>query len=78
MTVQITIINVPEEVRNQLAIRAAQRHQSMQEYLLSELERIASRPSVATWLDHVRRRKDAADSRIPSEAILQVRETDLK
>ena len=78
MTVQITIINVPEEVRNQLAIRAAQRNQSMQEYLLSELERIASRPSVTTWLNQVRRRKDAADSRIPSEAILQARETDLK
>ena len=78
MTVQITIRSVPEEVRNQLAIRAAQRHQSMQEYLLSELERIASRPSVATWLDQVRRRKDVADSKVTSEAILQARETDRK
>ena len=78
MTVQITIRSVPEEVRDQLAIRAAQQHQSMQEYLLSELERIASRPSVSTWLDQVRRRKDAADSRVPSEAILQARETDRK
>ena len=78
MTVQITIRSVPEEVRDQLAIRAAQQHQSMQEYLLSELERIASRPSVATWLDHVRRRKDAANSRVPSESILHAREADQK
>ena len=78
MPVQITIRSVPEEIRDQLAIRAAQRHQSMQEYLLSELERIASRPSITTWLDQVRRRKDAADPRVPSEAILHAREADRK
>ena len=78
MAVQITIRGVPDEVRNQLAVRAAQRHQSMQEYLLSELERIASRPSVTTWLDQVRRRKVAANSRVAPEAILSALEADRK
>ena len=76
MAVQITIRDVPDEVREQLAIRAAQRHQSMQEYLLSELERIASRPSVTTWLKRVRRRKEAADSRVAPESILRALEAD--
>lgn len=76
MAVRITIRDVPDEVRNQLAVRAAQRHQSMQEYLLSELERIVSRPSVTTWLDQVRRRKDAAETRVAPEAILRALEAD--
>jgi hypothetical protein len=50
----------------------------MQEYLLSELERIASRPSVTTWLDQVRRRKEAAESRVAPEAILRALEADRK
>ena len=46
MPVQITIRGVPEEVRDELAMRAAFQRQSMQEFLRCELERIASRPSV--------------------------------
>ncbi len=57
MAIQITIRNVPEEVRDELASRAALQHQSMQEYLRGELERIASRPSLDTWLNSVRERK---------------------
>ena len=78
MPVQITIRGVPEEVRDQLAVRAAQQRQSMQEYLLGELERIASRPSVGTWLDRVRHRKDAAGTLVPPENILQARDVDRK
>ena len=59
MPVQITIRGVPEEVRDELALRAARQHQSMQEFLRCELERIASRPSVGTWLQEVRTRKQA-------------------
>ena len=45
ITVQITIRNVPEEVRDELKIRAARNRQSMQKFLLNELERITVRPS---------------------------------
>ena len=54
MAVQITIRGVPEEVRDELAVRAALERQSMQEFLRGELERIASRPSVSAWLSEVR------------------------
>ncbi|MFN2329341.1 MAG: hypothetical protein ABR612_10510 [Chromatocurvus sp.] len=76
--IQITIRNVPEEVRDELASRAALRHQSMQEYLRGELERIASRPVVETWLEAVRERKSADGTRIPARKILNARDSDRK
>ena len=78
MSMQITIRNVPEEVRNKLASRAALRHQSMQEYLRAELERIASWPSVETWLETVRARKSADSTRMPAKKILKARDSDRK
>ncbi len=78
MAVQITIRGVAEEVRDELAVRAAQRRQSMQEFLRGELQRIASRPSVEDWLRGVRRRKETAGARIPSSFILEARDADRK
>ena len=76
MPVQITIRDVPEDVRDELASRAALRRQSMQEFLRGELERIASRPSVEVWLEEVRRRKEAAGTHVPTSVILQARDAD--
>ena len=76
MPVQITIRNVPEEIRDQIAIRAALQRQSMQEFLRGELERIASRPSVDVWLQGVRSRKAASDNRISRADILAARDLD--
>jgi plasmid stability protein len=76
MAVQITIRGVPEEVRDRLAIRAAQQRQSMQEFLRGELERIASKPSHGELLDAVRRRKEAAGTRILPSSILRARDAD--
>jgi hypothetical protein len=76
MPVQITIRNVPEEVRDALAVRAAQQRQSMQGFLRGELERIASWPSVGEWLQGVRDRKEAAGSRVRPSSILQARDAD--
>ena len=78
MAVQITIRGVAEEVRDELAVRAAQRRQSMQEFLRCELERIASRPSLDDWLRGVRQRKEAAGTQVPSSTILQARDMDRK
>ena len=76
MPVKITVRDVPEDVRNELAARAALRGKSMQEFLLGELERIASRPSIDDWLQEVRRRKAAAGTRIPAASILRARDAD--
>ena len=78
MAVQITIRGVPEEVRDELAARAALKRQSMQEFLRGGLGRIASRPSVATWLQGVRDRKAVAESRVQPSRILRARDADRK
>ena len=76
MAVQITIRNVPDDVRNELASRAALRGQSMQEFLRGELERIASRPSVDVVLQEARRRVEASGTRISASEILRARDAD--
>ena len=76
MAVQITIRGVPEQVRNELASRAAMRHQSMQEYLRGELERIASRPTITDWLQSVAERKAASGTTVSAAEILEARDAD--
>jgi hypothetical protein len=76
MAIQITIRGVPEEVRDELAVRAALERQSMQEFLRGELERIASRPSVSAWLSEVRSRKAVTGTRVTPSAILEARNAD--
>ena len=78
MSVQITIRDVPEQVRDELASRAALQGKSMQEYLRGELERIAARPSVDAWLGSVRDRKDAAATRVQASTIVSARDADRK
>jgi antitoxin FitA len=76
MTVQITIRDVPEKVRDELAARAALQGKSMQEYLRAELERLAARPSVDAWLMQVRSRKRSAQTRISAKQIVKQRDAD--
>lgn len=76
MPVQLTIHDVPLAVRDELASRAALQGKSMQDFLRAELERIAGRPSVESWLEQVRRRKGAAQTRVTSKQILTARDTD--
>jgi len=74
--VQITIRDVPQKVRDELASRAALRGKSMQEYLREELVRMASRPSLEQWLDRVRDRKRVSKTRLPRRKIILLRDAD--
>lgn len=76
MPVQITIRDVPKAIRNQLAVRAARQHQSMQQFLRAALVRLASRPSVTEWLRRVRESKAAARPRVHPSSILRARRMD--
>ena len=78
MSVQITIRDVPESVRDELASRAALQRQSMQEFLRCELERIASRPTLEAWLLKVRERKGAAGTRVTPVKIRRAVAADCK
>ncbi len=76
MSVQITIREVPNDVRDELAARAARAGKSMQEYLKEELGRLAMRPSLDDWLDRVRQRKELTRRVVSAEAILHHRDAD--
>src|SRR5260221_10116087 len=76
MAIQINIRDVPERVRDELAARAALQGKSMQEFLRAELERLAARPSIDAWLQQVRKRKRAAQTRVSSKQILEHRSAD--
>ncbi len=70
MPTAITIRNVPDETRNELAARAARSGRSLQEYLRGELVRLASTPSVDDWLAAVRADREASDVRLSIADIL--------
>jgi hypothetical protein len=76
MAVQITIRDIPEKVRDEIAARAALKGKSMQEFLRAELERLAARPSLDAWLQQVRKRKRAGRTRVSSRQILRHRDAD--
>ena len=76
MGVQITIRGVPERVRDELAARAALRHQSLQDFLRQQLERIAARPSTAAWLEAAGEIRSAGGAEVSASEILAARGAD--
>jgi plasmid stability protein len=66
----ITIRNVPDDARDELASRAAASGRSLQEYLRSELIALAARPSVDVWLARVNDRKRATGTKLAAVEIL--------
>ena len=72
MPVQITIRNVPEEMRDELKLRAALNRQSMQAFMLSELERILSRPSNEELMRRAAERAATFGSRMGSDKIVEM------
>jgi len=76
MAIQITIRDIPEKVRDELAARAALQGKSMQEFLRAELLRMADRPSIEAWLHQVRRRKRVNQTRVSSEQVVKDRDAD--
>ena len=70
----ITVRDIPPEVRDELAARAARAGRSLQEHLRLELIDLASRPSAADWLHDVRRRKASSSGGLTREQILDLRD----
>jgi plasmid stability protein len=60
--VAVTIRDVPDDVRDELAARAARRGQSLQEYLAGHLRELAARPSAEDVLARARDRVAATGS----------------
>jgi antitoxin FitA len=76
MSVAITVRDVPREVRDELAARAARAGQSLQEYLRTMLINSAARPPVADVIARARARVDATGVRVGATTILAARDAD--
>jgi hypothetical protein len=78
MVVAITIRNVPDEVREELAARAARSGRSLQEYLIAELRAIALRPTADDVIARARARVEGSGDRVAVSDILDALDADRK
>lgn len=76
MAKSITIRDVPDEARDELAARAALTGRSLQEYLRWQLIELASRPDAESFVARVRERKRGTGTRLSREEILSHRDAD--
>ena len=76
MATSITIRDVPDETRDELAARAALTGRSLQEYLRSRLVELARQPEAETLVARIRARKSATRSSLAAEQILSHLEDD--
>lgn len=71
----ITIRNVPQEVRDALAKNAARQGKSMQEYLRSELVKLSRKMSSTEWVKAVEEMTAKYETNITDEDILNARDS---
>ena len=76
MPVSITIRDVPDETRDELAARAARGGRSLQEFLRGALIDMARRPEPSAWVDRVRTQKARTGALFTREEIAEYRDSD--
>jgi plasmid stability protein len=76
MGVAVTIRDVPEDVRDELAARAARSGRSLQEYLRLRLIDEARRPAIEDILARARRRARSVGTQVGTDEILAARDAD--
>ncbi|MCD0442464.1 hypothetical protein LO763_02345 [Glycomyces sp. A-F 0318] len=74
--VSMTIRHVPEEWRAELAARAARERQSLQEFMLGQIEGIVAHPPLDLVVERARERVRASNSSVTIEDILESRDAD--
>jgi antitoxin FitA len=74
--VAITIRAIPDEVRDELAARAARSGQSLQEYLRSLLVATAEKPTARDVVARARARVNATGIRLDGAAVLAAKDAD--
>ncbi len=76
MSVAITIRDVPDHVRDELAARAARAGKSLQEYLRGMLMESTARPLAEDVIARARARVTATGGRVDAESILTARDAE--
>ena len=74
----MTIRNVPDGVRDELAARAARDGQSLQEYLRTLLVNVAEKPTVGEVLARARARVEATGVRLDPAVTVAAKDADRK
>ncbi len=72
----MTIRDVPDHTRDELAARAARAGQSLQEYVRAQLTALASRPDPQDFWAQVQARVQTTGTRFPAAEILEARDAD--
>ncbi len=72
----IQIRNVPDGLHRTLKARAAKAGMSLSDYLLSEVERIAKKPTMQEWLEKVASREPVEVDEPPEDIIRRMRDAD--
>lgn len=76
MSKMIQIRNVPDELHRTLKVRAAQSGMTLSDYLLSEIEQIAARPTLAEMMQRLRSREPVELDEPPDVTIRRLRDAD--
>ncbi len=76
MTRMIQIRNVPDELHRKLKVRAAQEGMTLSDYLLSEIESVAKKPTMREWLEKVASREPVEVDEPPEVTIRRMRDAD--
>jgi len=76
MPTSITIRDVPNATRDELAARAAASGRSLQEFLRAQLIELVARPDAETLIARIRQRKATTGSRLEADRILGHRDAD--
>jgi plasmid stability protein len=75
MPKMIQIRNVPDDLHRSLKIRAVQLGMSLSDYLLSELEQVAEKPTLPELLERLGTRDPVTIDKPPAEVIRRQRES---
>lgn len=70
MPTSITIRDVPDATRDELAARAALSGRSLQMYLRAQMIELARKPDIESWLVSVKEHKAANGSTLSRDAIV--------
>jgi plasmid stability protein len=76
MSKMIQIRNVPDELHRALKVRAARAGMTLSDYLLSEIEQIAAKPTLAEMMERLRSREPVELDEPPDVTIRRLRDAD--
>jgi plasmid stability protein len=76
MSKMIQIRNVPDDLHRKLKVRAAQAGMTLSDYLLSEIEQVAEKPTLSEMMERLRSREPVELDEPTEVTIRRMRDAD--